>query len=360
MKKIFTLIFALIAFTSYSQTYKAVKITETTKLLHSGVNSLIGGVSRVALPINLPENTVEWYYSFSTTAGSSRSSTLNLAVQVAAYASTGPMGSTIAKGLKVPPGNGEVDVSLITSDSKSAFLSKNDDLVKRYSDLSEISTTQSVKTINNLLTGSYYLGLRNPSSYESVSVTIEVVAMVKVEATTNGWTATKKQEAYINFNQPFKNLFKGQLKQPEIDSFTGCFMSKITSNYTPYQLSAFAEYELNDILAKFGDKCSEELNINFDNVAVPQQNINKDNLIGKWKDQNSTFTIYENGTILLIFDNGKSLFGNWELTENKLKFVFDFGKTIDEYIIIELTDKIFKYKGTKEPTLWSADKIGNY
>lgn len=114
------------------------------------------------------------------------------------------------------------------------------------------------------------------------------------------------------------------------------------------------------MLGKFGDKCSEELNISFDNIAVPQQNINKDYLIGKWKDQNSTFTIYNNGTILLIFDNGKTLFGNWELTENKLKFIFDFGKTIDEYIIIELTDKIFKYKGTKEQTVWSADKIGNY
>ena len=74
------------------------------------------------------------------------------------------------------------------------------------------------------------------------------------------------------------------------------------------------------MLGKFGDKCSEELNISFDNIAVPQQNINKDYLIGKWKDQNSTFTIYNNGTILLIFDNGKTLFGNWELTENYFRF----------------------------------------
>jgi hypothetical protein len=337
-----------------------VKLIETTKVLHSGGNSLIGGTSRIALPIELPKNTVEWYYSFSTTAGSSGSSTLNLAVQVAAYASTGPLGSTVAKGLKVPQGQGEVDVWLMTFESKNAFDSKNDDQIKYFSDLSEISTTQSVKPVTKLTEGKYYLGLRNPSAYESVSVSIEVVVIVKEDVTINGWTASKKQEGYNNFNQLFTNSFKGQLKQSEIDNLTGCFMSKITANYTPDQLSAFAEYELKDILAKFGDKCSEELNISFDNIAVPQQNINKDYLIGKWKDQNSTFTIYNNGTILLIFDNGKTLYGNWELTESELKFIFDFGKTIDEYIIIELTDKTFKYKGTKEQTIWEANKIGNY
>ena len=208
--------------------------------------------------------------------------------------------------------------------------------------------------------GSYYLGLRNPSSYESVTVSIEVVAIVKEEATINDWTASKKQEAYNGLNQLFSNSLKGQLKQSEIDNFTGCLMSKITAKYTPDQLSAFAEYELKNMLGNLGDLCSKELNISFENIVVPQQDINKDHLIGKWKDQNSTFTIYNNGTILLIFDNGKTLFGNWELTENRLKFIFDFGKTVDEYIIIGLTDKTFKYKGTKEQTIWDANKIGNY
>ncbi len=360
MRKIFTLSLILVSFTLFSQTYKTVKLIKTTKVLNSGGNSLIGGISRVTEHIELPKNTVEWYYSFSTIAGSSGSSTLNLAIQVAAYASTGPLGSTVAKELKVPPGNGKVDVLLITPDSKSAFLSKNDDLVKRFSDLSEISATQSVKKITNLLEGSYYLGLRNPSSYESVTVSIEVVAIVKEEATINDWTASKKQEAYNGLNQLFSNSLKGQLKQSEIDNFTGCLMSKITAKYTPDQLSAFAEYELKNMLGNLGDLCSKELNISFENIVVPQQDINKDHLIGKWKDQNSTFTIYNNGTILLIFDNGKTLFGNWELTENRLKFIFDFGKTVDEYIIIGLTDKTFKYKGTKEQTIWDANKIGNY
>ena len=54
------------------------------------------------------------------------------------------------------------------------------------------------------------------------------------------------------------------------------------------------------------------------------------------------------------------MYGNWELTENILKFIFDFGKTIDEYIVIELTDKTFKYKSLKEQTIWEANKTGNY
>jgi len=261
-------------------------------------------------------------------------------------------------------------VSLSSYEAK-YFIFSNEENAKKYrtdqpfnycKTTSEL-TNSTVKMLSNNCFGNskyLYFGFHTNEMLIDYHITLEVVPKIKKEATLNGWTASKKQEAYNNFNQLFTNSFKGQLKQSDIDDFTGCLMSKITSNYTPDQLSALAEYELKNMLGKFGDKCSIELNINFEDVAVPQQNINKDHLIGKWKDQNSTFTIYKNGTILLIFDNGKSLFGNWELNENKLKFVFDFGKTIDEYIIIELTDKTFKYKGTKEQTVWSANKIGKY
>lgn len=359
MKKIFTLSLILISFTVFSQTYKAITLNETTKVLHSGALSMAGATSRVIIPVSLPNNTVEWYYSYTTSANNSSTQTLNFAMEIGAKIVGGPIGGA-AKAISIPEGSGEVDIWVFTEESRYAFEYKNDYNVKYFPNLSETSSTQGTKPISSPLTGNYLIGIKNPSPTAKVAITIQVVAVIKEEATINGWTASKKQEAYNVFNQLFSNLFKDQLKQSVIDDFTGCLMSKFTVNYTPDQLSAFAEYELKNMLGEFGDKCSEELNIDFNNIAIPQQNINKDYLIGKWKDQNSTFTIYNNGTILLIFDNGKTLFGNWEIAENKLKFIFDFGKTIDEYIIIELTDKTFKYKGTKEQTVWEANKTGNY
>lgn len=243
---------------------------------------------------------------------------------------------------------------------KSYFDSKIDNQVQYYSDLSEISTTQSIKTITNPLQGSFYLGLRNPSVYEAVSITIEVVALVKEEETINGWTSIDKQDGYNTFNKLLKNSYSGQISETDIDNLTGCLMTKITTNYTPQQLRAYAEYELKDILTKFAKKCAEELNINTENVVAAQQNINKDYLIGKWKDQNSTFTLNKNGLVTIVFDSGNILIGNWKIVENKLDFIFNFGNTIYNYIVIEVKEKTLKFKDIKDSTIWTANKIGDY
>lgn len=184
MKILISILAFVLTLTVFSQetikTYETVTLVpETTKTLNSGGRSWIGGVSRVPIRVDLPENTVEWYYSFTTSAGASGTSLLNLAVQVGAYATNGPLGSAVAKQVKIPPGSATVDVWLIPLECKADFEAKNDDKVRWYPDQSEINTKQSVKPVSNLLTGSYYLGLRNPSGLDAVTITIEVVAIVE-------------------------------------------------------------------------------------------------------------------------------------------------------------------------------------
>lgn len=47
---------------------------------------------------------------------------------------------------------------------------------------------------------------------------------------------------------------------------------------------------------------------------------NKSEFIGTWKDENSTFTMANDGSFSLRFDTGKTLSGKWDLDENQLIF----------------------------------------
>ena len=166
-----------IGYLSNAQTYKTVTVVQQkTHTLHSG-GSMLGGKSRIAIPIELPPNTVEWYYSFTTASDDAGNNFLNLAVQVGAYATTGPLGATVAKGLKVPKGKGEADIWFFLPEYFSAFTAKKD--IKYYPDLSEESATQAVHNVNKFLSQKCYLGVRNPSPLGAISITIEVVALVK-------------------------------------------------------------------------------------------------------------------------------------------------------------------------------------
>jgi len=178
MKKFVFILLVVMSFSLCAQKYKTVTIVnQTTKYLNSGGRAILGGVSRIPIRVDLPQNTVAWYYSFTTSAGVSGTSMLNLAIQVAAFAEAGSLGGIVAENIKVPNGSNSVDVWLMPLDQKDNFMKEKS--VERYDDLSDFNTKQDVKLINNLLTGSYYLGLRNPSALEGINITIEVVALVK-------------------------------------------------------------------------------------------------------------------------------------------------------------------------------------
>ncbi|OFX61462.1 MAG: hypothetical protein A2046_00075 [Bacteroidetes bacterium GWA2_30_7] len=188
----------------FAQTYKTVTIVEqTTKSLNGGTRSYLGGVSRIPIRVDLPANTVSWYYSFSTSPAGGGTQMLNLAVQIGASIYAGPLGAAATKNLKVPSGSGSLDVWVIPTDCRDNFVAKNDDKLSWYQDISCINTKQSVQLVSAPLSGSYYLGLRNPSSLEGIDVTIEVVAVVEEVN-----TETDKGMLYGNLG--WKSFEKGE------------------------------------------------------------------------------------------------------------------------------------------------------
>ena len=161
------------------QTLKTI-VQNRTISLNGGANASFGGKSRTIIPIVLPVNTTSWYYSFSTSTGISG---LQLFAQLSSLAAS-PLGITknAINSIKVPEGNSGLDVFLFDQKSSDLFIQKVDLNGGSYSYLREglvTNTNQAVVSINNALHGTYYLGLRNPSTFTGIHITIEVVAVVQ-------------------------------------------------------------------------------------------------------------------------------------------------------------------------------------
>lgn len=77
---------------------------------------------------------------------------------------------------------------------------------------------------------------------------------------------------------------------------------------------------------------------------------------GTWKDDNSTFTLNQNGTFVLIFDNGQTMSGKWIINRYSLVFYTD-KKLIGRNKILRMSEKEFSFQDKTDPTVWNAKKI---
>lgn len=207
MKKnyVFTVIFLLLIQVCFSQDYeikiKTRQLIETRSIyLNGGLNATFGGQSRTYLEVDLPPNTVKWYYSFSTKRGKSGTKNLNLAIQLTGMLSD-PSGTTsnALAAIKVPEGVASADVYLCDRSNIDKFLSKDDLYGGNYSYIMEgsaQSTKQAVVEIDDFNTGTVYLGLRNPSTNNGVNISIEVVAIIETRIPIAKSDAQQKAELY--------------------------------------------------------------------------------------------------------------------------------------------------------------------
>ncbi len=247
-KLIITLLLLLFQ-SSFSQTIKVQQLVKTviqerTVSLNGGANASVGGQSRTVIPITLPPNTISWYYSFSTKSGFSGLENLKLFTQLYTMALS-PTGITnnLISNIQVPQGAMGADIYLLDQQNSDLFTQKADLNGSTYSYYREgtvTNTNQGVVPIYNALQGAYYLGLKNPSTFTGISITIEVVALVEeVEQQTEeeseaitlgnlGWSAFERGDyekclslsnqalkidnslGYVHFNVALCHLIKGE------------------------------------------------------------------------------------------------------------------------------------------------------
>jgi hypothetical protein len=173
--------------------YTPVQVIEPQSVrVNSGSNAtLLGGKSRVLVPVTLPPNTIEWFYRFS--ASRSQADIDNVQQNFALLGelsklllSASGFGVVAANAvdigveqLSTPPGADYADIYLLKREQTSNFLAKVD-----YEYVLD-GTRENIMSGNVKITccnqGQFYLGIKNPDTYHAVNVSLEVVAVTESE-----------------------------------------------------------------------------------------------------------------------------------------------------------------------------------
>lgn len=241
-KLVIILLFISMIQLGYSQDFEIIR--ESKKLIDSrdiylngGMRAGFGGKSRTSIKIDLPPNTVEWYYSFTTTEGENGTANLNLAMQLSRML-VDPSGlSSIATSrIKVPEGVAAADIYLLDQKNVNLFLRKvelNGGTFQYYPEGLVENTKQAIVKVDDIKRGTWYLGLKNPSSMNGININIEVVAITE---TRKAIAKTEKQQK--------AELYAGLAKtQFDNGAYDKC---------VEYCDKAMAEYELGSVLGTKG------------------------------------------------------------------------------------------------------------
>ena len=186
-------------------------MTPQTFYLNGGTKATFGGKSRTWFNIPLPKNTVEWYYSFTTTKNENSSSTIGLLSQLTRLYDPTGMTAIATNAILTPSGAGVCDIYLMDRANSDKFTDKVDNWGGTYSykvNGSRENYKNGTVQIKDILSGNWCLGFKNPSATEGISITFEVVAIIeetkiieKTETETKaemfggiGWKAYEKGE----------------------------------------------------------------------------------------------------------------------------------------------------------------------
>ncbi|HYC28095.1 MAG TPA: hypothetical protein VEB42_04750, partial [Chitinophagaceae bacterium] len=128
MRKIL-LIFLTVALASVSFSQQPARkvvqvVSQQNFFLNGGVRSAFGGKSRTYFEVQLPPNTIEWYYIV-TTYPSENKTSLNLAQQLTKLLASG-VTSILASAILAPTGSNSCDVFLMDHRNAEAFVQKVD------------------------------------------------------------------------------------------------------------------------------------------------------------------------------------------------------------------------------------------
>lgn len=165
--------------------YKSVPLHQKQDFyINSATN--VGGQTRTYLPINLPKNTVSWFYTLSCSRKESEieqvKNRMNLAGEIASLISTpmvGGVASITASMISQPPGANQCDIFLMDHSNLTPFINKSWDGFSYITEGTRQNFKSGVVKISNAKSPNMYLGLRNEDMMHGIHVALEVVAIVR-------------------------------------------------------------------------------------------------------------------------------------------------------------------------------------
>jgi hypothetical protein len=158
--------------------YEIVQLQEAQGFyINSGSNAdFKGGKSRISIPVNLPENTVSWYYSVISFREDQDIPDFSLVKSLTGLVDKYGVANLLIDQITMPPGQDYIDVYLLDGTNVQAFLAKT-----QFRYIME-GTRENIKNgmveITKNVSGPYYLGMRDPDYYTGINVRIEIIAII--------------------------------------------------------------------------------------------------------------------------------------------------------------------------------------
>jgi hypothetical protein len=263
------LLFPIISFSQVKTvTKKVVQLIEPRQIFINSATKL-NGKTRIDIKIDLPPNTIEWYYSFSTTPSPSKNN-LNLLSQLTRLYDPYGIATVSIDALSVPDGFASVDVFLMDVKGLGKFYKKDIFNQYEYTDPGSYSegtvknTHQGKIKIDDITSGTLFLGIRNPSINTGVNVMIEVVAIVEASEYDNSkWSKETKDNLYNILKSGFTKEVKGQYSEIAIEDFCECLVDSIVSKYSPESFTELAEYEKKKVYKSILKECNANNTFDF-------------------------------------------------------------------------------------------------
>lgn len=152
--------------------------------INSGSNAtLLGGKSRVTLPVRLPPGTTKWYYRISASRDKSiieqAKSTSSLLGDLSMIIDQSGILAGVVGLLTDPPGADICDIHLLDAYNRQVFLNKGD--FRHYPQAGRSNFAHGNVEVDFVLPEEMYLGLRNPANTRGIHVLVNVVAIVTTQ-----------------------------------------------------------------------------------------------------------------------------------------------------------------------------------
>lgn len=272
MKHLLALAFFTFSYLLNSQTTQIVRRVvplqeQLTFSLDGGLTSSVNGQSRVIFQFDLPENTVEWYYIFSSQSNpeamEAAAGNINLAAQLTRVFDPTGVSATATNSLLAPSGSEQCNVFLFPSyDEATNFYNKTDqslldDPFVYYPTCSIEAATQGKVKVTTITEGTCYMGIQNPSFNSSINVVIEVAAIVEEEVLNlDEWSIETKESLYTNYVEIY---MADGTDEETANLLANCMVDKITMNYLPSDFNNRTEQELLAFEATIEEECFAQL-----------------------------------------------------------------------------------------------------
>ena len=242
--------------------------------LDSRLMSNINGRSRLTIPVNLPEGTIRWYYSFAATESKNEPlEWVGLAGQLTKLIDKTGIASEVINRLVKPAGTAVCDIFLLNTEGVFLFENKEDNQLIVDKDFSRQNMTGGVVEVW-VKNRRPVIGLSNPSLKTGINVKIEISAVVaKLQPEMPAvhkertWNKIQKEDLWTKINYAFDGK-----KNQQTDAVTLCAIDSFTRLYTFDEFALMTEMEKNfkamsAVQTCFSASGNQELGIEMGEVA---------------------------------------------------------------------------------------------